>query len=141
MAYSDILDFNTVGSKYAPYKFTRKNMIRRIGVESISDLEVYETNIMYTLSNSDATQTYRIGFKNILDVNPEIASRAVDYTIDTESSCILSGWASYPIQWSDNNNQMASIYLRKDTKEIMLTTTGKWGGYVANIYLNAYIPA
>lgn len=136
MDATDKLNFNTPGSGYSPYKFTRKNMIRKISHDTSTDLEVYETIILYKLSSDSANhQTYHISFQNILDTNPEIASKATQYTIDTGSSCVVSSWSTYPFQWTDGNDQMISAFVSKSAKEIIIMTMGVWKDFVVYIHI------
>lgn len=142
MASSDKIDFNLTGHDYAPNKFTRKNIIRRITDDGSSgDLVVYDALIIQKLSPGEEARRYYINFDYLIQANPDIASKAVDFSIDVGSSCCQSTWSSYSIPWVDYiNTEYLTLYMKKDTKQIILCTMGKWENFYANVYINAYIP-
>lgn len=142
MASSDRIDFNLTGHDWAPNKFTRKNIIRRITDDGSSgDLVVYDAIIIKKLDPGTEMNHYYIEFGNIIKSNPDIASKIVDFSIDTGSSSVQSTWSSYPIPWFNYlNDEFLTIHLEKFTNRIIITTLGSWGDYYANIYINAYVP-
>ena len=142
MASSDKIDFNLTGHDWAPDKFTRKNIIRRITDDGSSgDLVVYDALIIQKLSPGEEARRYYINFDYLIQANPDIASKAVDFSIDVGSSCCQSTWSSYSIPWVDYiNTEYLTLYMKKDTKQIILCTMGNWENFYANVYINAYIP-
>lgn len=142
MASSDRIDFNLTGHDWAPNKFTRKNIIRRITCDGSSgDLVVYDALIIQKLNPGKEVQHYHIDFYYLIQANPDIANKAVDFSIDVGSSCCQSTWSSYSIPFVNYiNNEYLTLYIRKDTKQIVLSTLGDWENFYANIYINVYVP-
>lgn len=142
MASSDRIDFNLTGHDWAPNKFTRKNIIRRITCDGSSgDLVVYDALIIQKLNSGKEVQHYYIDFYYLIQANHDIANKAVDFSIDVGSSCCQSTWSSYSIPWINYiNNEYLTLYMRKDTKQIVLSTLGDWENFYANIYINVYVP-
>lgn len=107
----------------------------------LEDLVVYDTLIIQKLNPGKEVQHYHIDFYYLIQANPDIANKAVDFSIDVGSSCCQSTWSSYSIPLVNYiNNEYLTLYMRKDTKQIVLSTLGDWENFYANIYINVYVP-